>query len=192
MNDTTLAPRPTTAAGTSLKLHWSPVSPYVRKVMALAHETGLAGRIEPVLSPVQMITPNMRLMEDNPLGKVPTLVLPDGRALFDSAVICEYLDGLHGGRRFFPEEPSARLQALGWHSLGNGMADILLLWYRENLRPVEKRMQELLDIFRLKVAASIPVLEREADALERTPPNIGHLAIACSLDYIDFRFPELV
>ena len=72
----------------TLRLHWSPKSPYVRKVMIIAHELGLVERLELVRSVAAMLRPNERLMQDNPLSKIPTLVLEDGFTLFDSAVIC--------------------------------------------------------------------------------------------------------
>ena len=83
-----------------MKLHWSPKSPYVRKVMICAHELGLVDRLELVRSVAAMLKPNARLMQDNPLSKIPTLVLDDGFALFDSVVICEYLNDLAGGPLF--------------------------------------------------------------------------------------------
>ncbi|HLY90910.1 MAG TPA: glutathione S-transferase N-terminal domain-containing protein, partial [Acetobacteraceae bacterium] len=85
-----------------MKLHWSPRSPYVRKVMVVAHELGLADRIETVRTVVGGTTPHLELMRENPLGKIPTLVLEDGTILYDSPVICEYLDTLHAGEKLFP------------------------------------------------------------------------------------------
>src|SRR5690606_24807882 len=85
----------------AMKLHWSPRSPYVRKVMMVAHEHGLADRLEIVPTHVAMEQANAALMARNPLSKIPTLVLDDGTALFDSRVIAEYLDGLGGGVPLF-------------------------------------------------------------------------------------------
>ena len=79
-----------------MKLHWSPRSPFVRKVMIVAHERGLLGRLQCVRTVAAMTTPHAALMRDNPLSKIPTLVLDDGMALYDSPVICEYLDALAG------------------------------------------------------------------------------------------------
>ena len=91
----------------TMKLHWSPRSPYVRKVMMTAHELGVADRIEIVRSAAAMTQPNATLMVDNPLSKIPTLVMEDGTSLFDSIVICEYLNDLAGGS-LFPREGAAR------------------------------------------------------------------------------------
>jgi glutathione S-transferase len=104
-----------------MKLHWSPKSPYVRKVMVCAHELKLLPQLELVRSVAAMLKPNPRLMQDNPLSKIPTLVLDNGFALFDSAVICEYLDDLAGGA-LFPKQDSERWQALRWQAFGDPVA----------------------------------------------------------------------
>jgi glutathione S-transferase len=174
-----------------MKLYWSPRSPYVRKVMICAHETGLADRIEPVLAVVAMTRPHLGLMRENPLGKIPTLVTDDGQILFDSAVICEYLDGLHDGPRLFPAAPAARWRALRWHALGDGMLDLLILWRNELLRPQSQRSTEILAAFELKINNAVSALEHEAAAITKAPFGIGHIAIGCALGYIDFRFPGL-
>ena len=174
-----------------MKLHWSPRSPFVRKVMVCAHETGLAGRIELVRTVVTMSKPNLELMRDNPVGRIPTLVTDDGLVLFESALICEYLDSLHDGPKLFPAPPPARWEALRWHALGEGMLETMILWRTERLRPEPQRSPEHLSAFELKIRTSLDVLEREADALARTPIAIGHVAIGCALGYIDFRFPEM-
>jgi hypothetical protein len=113
-----------------MKLHWSPRSPYVRKVMVAAHELGLADRLQTVRTVVGGTTPHAELMRENPLGKIPTLVLEDGTILYDSPVICEYLDTLHNGPKLFPAWPE-RLTALRRLALGDGMLDIALAWLGE-------------------------------------------------------------
>ena len=85
-----------------LTLHWSPRSPYVRKVMIAAHEMGLQDRLRPVRTVVGGTMPHRELMRINPLGKIPTLELPDGTVLYDSPVICEYLDTLHDNAETVP------------------------------------------------------------------------------------------
>jgi glutathione S-transferase len=174
-----------------MKLHWSSRSPFVRKVMVCAHECGLAGRIECVRTVVTMTQPNVDLLPVNPLGKIPTLILDDGSALYDSTVICEYLDSLHDGRRLFPESGATRWTALRRHALGNNLLDNLVLWRNETLRPQPQQSPETLAAFALKVRNAVAALEREADALAADPVGIGHIAIACALGYIDFRFGHL-
>ncbi len=174
-----------------MKLYWSPRSPFARKVMVFAHEAGLAGRIETVRTLVAMTNPNRDLMRLNPLGKIPTLVTEDGTVLFDSVVICEYLDSLHGGEKLFPQAPEKHFQALRWHAIGHGMLDALVLWRNERLRPKPQQSPEVLAGFELKTRTSLEFLNNEAAALGAASLGIGHVAIAVALGYIDFRFPEL-
>lgn len=175
----------------TMKLYWSPRSPYVRKVMVCAHETGLADRIERVLAVVAMTRPHLQLMRENPLGKIPTLVTDGGLILFDSAVICEYLDSLHHGPRLFPLSPGPRWEALRWHALGDGMLDLLILWRNELLRPEAQRCAEILAAFALRIRAAVSVLDHEAAAIASAPFGIGHIAVGCALGYIDFRFADM-
>src|SRR5262245_9013375 len=174
-----------------MKLHWSPRSPYVRKVMMFAHETGLAGRLELVRSVVAMSKPNHDVLRDNPLGRIPTLVTDDGAILFDSAVICEYLDSLHGGPRLFPPAGAERWQALKWHALGDGMLDTLIVFRNEREQPPAQRNPDWLANFALKIRTSLDAIERETGGLDAAPFGIGHVALACALGYLDFRFTDL-
>lgn len=171
-----------------MRLHWSPKSPYVRKVMVCAHELGLADRIELVRSVAAMLRPNERLMQDNPLSKIPTLVLDDGFALFDSAVICEYLNDLAGGT-LFPKQGADKWQALRWQALGDGLLDALILWRNERER--EAPLPALTAAFETKTRASLKYLDDEAQALAETPFSIGHVALGCALGYLDYRFAAL-
>ena len=174
-----------------MKLYWSPRSPYARKVMVFAHETGLAGRIETVKTLVSMTAPNRDLMKLNPLAKIPTLVTDDGMVLFDSGVICEYLDGLHNDQRLFPQDPAQRWPALRRHALGNNLLDNLVPWRNERLRPQPQQSPETLAAFDLKVRSALSALDAEAAALGKAPITIGQVTIGVALGYIDFRFPEL-
>src|SRR5216110_2463716 len=99
-------------AMTKMLLHWSPRSPYVRKVLITAHETGLADRIETVRTVVAASEPNGELMKENPQSRLPTLRLPDGAVIYDAVVICEYFDSLHNGAKLFPANWPERLVAL--------------------------------------------------------------------------------
>jgi glutathione S-transferase len=174
-----------------MKLHWSPRSPYVRKVIIVAHETGLAERLERVRSVVAMSKPNREVMRDNPLGKIPTLVTDDGRILFDSIVIYEYLDTLHVGAKLFPASGAGRWEALRWHALADGMLDTLILWRNERDQPPTQQNRDWLSTFALKIANSLDLIEREATELEHAPFGIGQIGIACALGYLDFRFTDL-
>ena len=125
-----------------MKLFWSSRSPFVRKVMVFAHECGLTGRIECSRTLVAMNNPNTDLLKINPTGKIPTLLLDDGSALYDSTVICEYLDSLHVGAKLFPASGDARWTALRRHALGNNLLDNLMLWRNEQLRPQTQQSPE--------------------------------------------------
>ncbi len=174
-----------------MKLFWSSRSPFVRKVMVFAHECGVAGRIECERTVVAMTRPNAELLKINPTGKIPTLLLDDGTALYDSTVICEYLDALHDGEKLFPPAGPARWTALRRHALGSNLLDNLMLWRNEILRPAAQQSPETLAAFELKVHNAIAALDREVDALAADAVGIGHVAIACALGYADFRFGEL-
>ena len=171
-----------------MKLHWSPKSPYVRKVMVCAHELGLVGRLELVRSVAAMLKPNPAIMADNPLSKIPTLVREDGSTLFDSVVICEYLDDMAGGE-LFPRQGGAKWQALRWHAFGDGLLDALILWRNEREREVP--LEALVDAFEMKTRASLELLDAEAQALAAAPLSIGSITIGCALGYLDYRFESL-
>jgi glutathione S-transferase len=174
-----------------MTLHWSPRSPYVRKVMIAAYEMGLQDRLRTVRTVVGGTTPHRELMQVNPLGKIPTLELQDGSVLYDSPVICEYLDTLHDGPKLFPAAWPARGVALRRLALGDGMLDAALPWLSERFRPAEKQSQPHMDLWRAKLLASVDALEQEADDLVQGPLTIGHVAIGVALGYLDFRFDEL-
>jgi glutathione S-transferase len=169
-----------------MKLHWSPRSPFVRKVMIVAQERGLVGRITCVRTVAAMTKPHAELMKDNPLSKIPTLVLDDGTVLYDSPVICEYLDALDGTPKLFPREPKARMTALRRQALGDGFLDMMVALRNEHERvqPSEIHIASTA----ARKAAVLGSLEREAESLTTTPFGIGHVAIGCALSYLDFRF----
>jgi glutathione S-transferase len=173
-----------------MKLHWSPRSPFVRKVMIVAHEVGVADRLQCVRTVAAMMTPHPELMIDNPLSKIPTLVLDDGTVLYDSAVICEYFDGLHDGPKLFPETSRERMAALRRQALGDGWLDALVLWRGEIMRPAAQQSQPYLASFAVRNKATLAALEREAATLEASAFSIGHIAIGCALAYLDFRFAD--
>ena len=173
-----------------MKLHWSPKSPYVRKVMVCAHELQLLPQIELVRSVAAMLKPNAALMRDNPLSKIPTLVLNNGDTLFDSAVICEYLNDLGSGT-LFPAHGVARWQALRWQAFGDGLMDALILWRNERERAQGGRSMELIGAFELKAQSALAQLEKEAPTLTQAPFSIGHASLGCALGYFDFRFADL-
>ena len=175
----------------TMTLHWSPRSPYVRKVMIAAHEMGLQDRLHIVRTVVGGTTPHRELMRVNPLGRIPTLELEDGTVVYDSPVVCEYLDTLHDGPKLFPSAWPERLAALRRLALGDGMLDSALPWLSERFRPADKQSQPHMKLWRAKLVACVDALEAEADALASDAFSIGHIAIGVALGYLDFRFGEL-
>jgi glutathione S-transferase len=115
------------------------------------------------------------------------LVLDDGTAVFDSRVICEYLDGLHDGSKLFPRAAKARLLALRHQALGDGILDICLMRLTERLKPEERRTPAIIASNERKAGAAVDRLEAEVEALESRPFDIGHVAIGTALGYLDFR-----
>jgi len=156
--------------------------------MIVAHERGLADRMVCVRTVAATSKPHAELMKDNPLSKIPTLVLDDGTVIYDSPVISEYLDALDGDPKLFPREPKARLDALRRQALGDGFLDLLVLLRDERMRaqPSEAHMASAA----VRKAAVLKNLETDAPALASTPFGIGHIAIGCALSYLDFRYAD--
>ena len=171
-----------------MKLHWSPKSPYVRKVMIIIEELGVQKDIELVRSVAAMTQPNQTLMIDNPLSKIPTLVLNSGKSMFDSVVICEYLNDLYKGH-FFPSSEAEKWTALRWHAYGDGLLDALILWRNEREREVP--LGSLIKAFETKVLATLKLLENEASEINASQFTVGIVAIVCALGYLDYRFDAL-
>src|SRR5215467_13583533 len=145
-----------------MKLRHNPASPYVRKVMVVAHELGLAGRIELLSTAVSPVETNAVLAGENPLMKIPALTTDDGQVLFDSPVICEYLDSLAGGGKVFPPAGPARWTALRQQALGDGILDALILCrYEIAARPQEKRFAGWTDGQTTKAHQGLAALEKE-------------------------------
>jgi len=173
-----------------MKLHWSPRSPYVRKVMIAAHEMGFGNRLDCIRTVVSPFAPAEELFQDNPLNKLPTLVLDDGTAIYDSRVICEYLDGLHDGAKLFPAAGPERLTALRNQALGDGLLDVLMMRLIERLKPAEQRSLQIVSSNERKTVATLDRLESDSALLAARPYDIGHVAIGTALGYLDFRFPD--
>lgn len=167
-----------------MKLRYSPTSPYVRKVTVTIQELGLDDKVDRVAT-----TPwdaKTDLGQVNPLGKIPALVADDGTVLYDSPVICEYLDALVGGRLLPPGGPD-RWTALRRQALADGLMDAAILARLESQRPEGERSAGWIDRQKAAIARSLDALEAEAADLAG-PLTLGHVAIGCALGYLDFRF----
>ena len=173
-----------------MKLFHSPASPYVRKCMTVAHEVGVADRIELLPSAVHPVNRDRTVVASNPLGKVPTLLTDEGMALYDSRVICEYLDHVGGGALFPPAGP-ARWRALADQALGDGILDAaLLVRYESTARPEALRWADWTAGQMDKIVCGLAAIEAAADGYgERV--DIGTITLGCVLGYLDFRFASL-
>ena len=167
----------------TMKLAYSPASPYVRKVMACAIARGIDDRIELWIVP----TVDPTLVPVNPLSKVPSLVTPDGMSLYDSPVICEYLDSVGNAPGLFPAPGPARWNALRQQALGDGIMDATQPRRREAALPLDEGRLAYIAQQQVKVARALDALEAETLGALTT---IGDIAIACALGYLDFRFPH--
>ena len=170
-----------------MKLYHSPASPFVRKALVAAHELGLADAIEIVpvaMTPVKGVP---ALNDENPLGKIPALVLDDGTALYDSPVICEYLDTLHDGHPLFPAPGPDRWTALRRQALADGLLDAAILCrYETFLRPEERQWSDWIEGQQSKFRRALDALEGEAEDFGDTV-DIGTVSAGCAADYLDFR-----
>lgn len=158
--------------------------------MIAIHEKDLLAEVETVRSRVVFAgAPNGDVLRDNPLGKIPTLVTDDGEVIFDSAVICEYLDEIRPQPPLLPRPWGERLKNLRWQALGDGMLDILLLLRIEAQR-ADRADPRVLDSLATKARASMAMLEGEMEELSRGPFAIGAITAVCVLGYLDFRYAE--
>lgn len=169
-----------------MKLLYQTHSPYARKVLVSAHELGLAGSVQVIHHETSPTRRNAEVFALNPLGKVPVLLCDDGQILFDSSVICDYLESLHGKPMLIPAEPKQRYRALQWQALAQGMADagIAVRWETER-RPESLRWPTMRDGQLQKVIAACDFLEREIGT--NPAVDIGTIAIATTLSWIEFR-----
>lgn len=172
-----------------MKLFFSPASPYVRKVTASAILLGLQDTIERLPSAASPIDRDMTIAPANPLGKVPTALLPDGTALIDSRTICEYLHSQAPAQGLFPDEAPARWEALRLHAIADGLLDAALLArYEAVMRPEPLRWEAWTNGLMGKIDAAVAALEAAVASLEARN-DIGAITAGCALGYLDFRFP---
>ena len=168
-----------------LKLRYSPTSPYVRKVMMAAHEKGVVDRLQ--LETTNPWNSEPEFTRENPLSKVPALVIDDGTVLFDSPVVCEYLDSIGTGPKLFPDPGSQRWQALRQQALGDGICDAAILRRMESNRPEGEKSNDWMERQKNAVHRALDTLEAEADNMDGQP-TIGTIAVLVALGYLDFRF----
>ena len=171
-----------------LTLRYSPSSPFVRKVRIAASVLGLDGEI--AIDRADTMDPDDTIRRQNPLGKIPALMVEDGTVLFDSRVILEYLDHRAGGGRIIPDDPGARFSALRLQALADGIMDAsVLLVYEGRWRPPERHEPKWIELQTGKVERALSALEA-APLPATTTPDVGQIALACALGYRDFRFGD--
>jgi glutathione S-transferase len=173
-----------------MKLYHSQTSPYVRKCLVAAHHLGLLGRIEKLASAAHPVNRDQTIIPHNPLGKVPTFIADDGTVLYDSRVICEYLNDLAKGS-LFPTTAAARWRALTDQALADGILDAaLLVRYELMVREESGRSQAWTDGQMDKIRTGLARFEQRIDA-QADRLDIGTIALGCVLGYLDFRFADL-
>ena len=169
-------------------LRSSPASPFGRKCKISASILGLVEKME--ITRTNTIDPDDPISKENPLGKIPALILDDGTALYDSRVICEYLDDLAGGGKIFPTG-NTRWPALTLQALSDGILDAgLLQVYEKRFRPEEKRHPDWVARQKDKVDRGLAYLEANIPDSGNTR-HIGDITLACTLGYLDFRFESV-
>ena len=166
-----------------MKITFSNASPYVRKVLACAIARGIDSQLEKW----SIASTDLAIFPFNPLGKVPTLVKDDGGALFDSPVICEYLDTIGSAPPLFPAAGAARWNALRLQALGDGMMDASQPRRREMGLPQDEGRIAYVVLQQGKIARALDALEQEASGFNKLS-TIGEITVACALGYLDFRF----
>src|SRR6202035_2075499 len=160
-------------------------SPYARKVMIVLHELDLLGRVEVIDAPSQ---DSLTLQQFNPLGKIPTLVTDEDECYFDSNVICEYLDQTLGEGLLIPPSGPRRWMTLTRRTLGDGMTDAGIIIRDEVRRSPQSRTPAVILKQGAKMEQILRILEELAPELAATPFDIGQIAIACAIEWLDFRF----
>jgi glutathione S-transferase len=173
-----------------LKIYFAAASPYVRKCLVGAHELGLYERIERLPANAHPVNRDRAIVAHNPLGKIPTLITDDGTVLYDSRVIIEYLNDLGDGN-LIPDRGPARWKVLVEQALADGMLDAALLARYENVvRPEALRWSEWTAGQLDKITTGLAAIEGQAlEFGDRV--DLGTIAFACALGYLDFRFPTL-
>jgi glutathione S-transferase len=175
----------------SLRLVGALTSPYVRKVRIVMAEK----RIEYHLDLEDVWSPDSKIQDANPLGKVPCLIMEDGGAVFDSRVISEYLDTVTPVSRLLPSSGRERAEVRTWEALGDGILDALILVRLEQTqRPSEQQSQKWIDRQMGKVSAGVAAMSRglgDKPWCNGQGYTLADIAVGCTLGYLDFRFPHI-
>ena len=172
-----------------MKLYHSPASPYVRKVMMVLEETGQRAEVELIAAAGTAIDAGTMPVAQNPLGKIPALVRDEGPALYDSRVICRYLDARAGGALY--PQGQGQWETLTLEATGDGLLDAaVLMVYEGRTRPPEMNYAPWVEGQWAKAARAVEAMEAKWISHLTGPLDIGHIATACALGYLDFRHTD--
>jgi glutathione S-transferase len=173
-----------------MRLTYAPTSPYVRKVVVLLHETGQVDDVELIPVVTTPMAPADAVRTANPLARIPALERSDGPTLYDSRVVCAFLDDRAGGRLY--PDGAARWDALVLEATGDGMMDSgVSMSYENNFRPADKQWPDWLEAQSGKIRSACKALNDRWMSHLQGPLDIGHVSVACALSYIDFRHPGI-
>lgn len=172
-----------------MRLFSAPPSPYSRKVKVVLHETGQLDDVEIVFATGNAINTGSMPLTTNPLGKIPTLERPDGPALYDSRVICRYLDA-RAGSNLYPQGEGL-WEVLTLEATGDGIVDgAIAMVYEARVRPAEFQYQPWVDAQWAKASRAVSTLNDRWISQLHGPLTIGHISVACALGYLDFRLAD--
>jgi glutathione S-transferase len=173
-----------------MKLLYTPNSPYARKVRIVAIEK----HIELQLQEVVLGDPDSPLTQYNPLGKVPTIVLDDETALYDSRVIVEYLSARTPVNHLLPSEHKLKIEVLRWEALADGICDAVVAIVIEQRKSAEMQSKALLQKQLLKVDSGLTVLNNDLSKKKwcvNETFSLADISVGCLLGYIDLRLKQL-
>jgi glutathione S-transferase len=172
-----------------MRLYHSPTTPFGRKVMVLIHEAGLLDRVEVVGAAGSPLDPGSMPLDRNPLGKIPALDLGEQGAIYDSRVICRYLDNLSGAGLY--PQGDALWPVLTLEATADGILEAALsIVYENRMRPEEKRFEPWVAGQWQKVQRTLDAVEGQWMGLLNGPVTMAHVALGCALGYLDFRMPD--
>jgi len=174
-----------------MKLYGTPRSPFARKIRIILAEKNIACE----LVVTRGSTPDSPVPALNPLGKVPTLQRDDGRALYDSPVIAEYLDGIGSGPKLIPEDFESRIEVRRWEALGDGVTEAIVAVNHERLEPIEKQHNtEWFAKRQAKITLGLALMERDLGSRDWCFGDrftLADIAVGYALGYLDFALPEV-
>jgi len=168
-----------------MKLLYTKRSPFARKARVLALEKNI---------PLDLVDEDLqqksqRLLDANPLGKVPTLILDDGKTIYDSSVICQYLDGLNDKNKFIPHEINARIEVLKWEAFADDLVTVAINAFMEKARHPTDFHRDFIAAQENNIILAVNYIDEHLSSLKEF--NLASIAIASAIGYIHFRLPHL-